>query len=486
MLYSTLTLDEFVTMAQNTKRIAVHKEIPADFLTPIQMVDNLKEEMRDGVILESGLHHQDAGRYSYLAFGTLAHFTIKNAGSDSQTGSAVFDPFRDMLKQYACLSPHPQVNLMNGAVGFMTYDAIRLFENTPDRHVDTQQLPDISFHIYQTVLMFDHLKQTVMISINVEAGQDPIATYHDTEISLTRLITQMSHPAKDYEKHQTRSKADFSVDETDVTDEMYIEGVQRAKEYITQGDAFQIVLSRCFQKTYTTTPLHIYRTLRRTSPAPYMFYLPTPQGVVVGASPEKMIQIRGQRISINPIAGTRRRGADDDKGLISAALLNDEKERAEHMMLVDLARNDLGVVCKPGSIQIDALLHVKHFSHVSHLTSEISGTLRDDCDAFDALAAVFPAGTLSGAPKIRAMEVIDELESSRRGMYGGLICRIDFQGNLDSCIAIRMATLNQGIATVRAGAGIVFDSDPLSEAHETRQKAQGILEAISLAEESLA
>lgn len=483
-MYSTLSLDEFVTMAQHTKRIAMHKEISADFLTPIQIVENLKEEMKEGVILESGLHHQDAGRYSYLAFGALANFTIKNQAPNIGNRSAVFDPFRKLLKQYACLSSHPQVNLMNGAVGFLTYDAIRLFEVIPDRHNHDQPLPDISFQIYETVLMFDHLKQTVMISINVEVGQDPSVTYQATEARLSNLITQMSRPTS-HDEHHTDPSPSLLIDETDVTDEIYVERVERAKEYIAQGDAFQIVLSRCFQKNYTTTPFHIYRTLRRTSPAPYMFYLTTPQGVIVGASPEKMIQIRDQRISINPIAGTRRREKEDDKGLISAALLNNEKERAEHMMLVDLARNDLGIVCKPGSIQIDELLHVKHYSHISHLTSEISGTLRDDCDAFDVLTAVFPAGTLSGAPKIRAMEIIDELESSKRGMYGGVICRVDFQGNLDSCIAIRMATLNKGVASIRAGAGIVFDSDPMSEANETRQKAQGILEAISLAEESL-
>ncbi len=262
--------------------------------------------------------------------------------------------------------------------------------------------------------------------------------------------------------------------------------VERAKQYIIEGDAFQIVLSRRFTQHYQATPFDIYRALRRISPAPYMFYIPTDDGVIVGASPEKLIKVRHNQVEINPIAGTRPRLQNNQDEIIETELLNNEKEVAEHMMLVDLARNDLGRVCAPKSVQVSDLLKVKHFSHVSHITSTVKGQLRDNMDALDALAAVFPAGTLSGAPKIRAMQIIDELETSKRGLYGGAICRLDHQGNLDSCIAIRMALLQDGKATIRTGAGIVYDSDPKSEANETRQKAQSVLAAIQLAEEELA
>ena len=225
-------------------------------------------------------------------------------------------------------------------------------------------------------------------------------------------------------------------------------------------------------------------TLKKISPAPYMFYLPTEHGVMVGASPEKLISVHNGQIEINPIAGTRPKNKTESE--IETDLLHDKKEVAEHMMLVDLARNDIGASCKPGTVKVKDLLRVKHFSHVSHIASTITGELRDDKDALDALAAAFPAGTLSGAPKIRAMEIIDELETSRRGIYGGAIVQIDADGNIDSCIAIRMAVLKDGIATVRTGAGIVYDSNPLSEANETRQKARGILEAIATAERSFA
>jgi anthranilate synthase component 1 len=242
-------------------------------------------------------------------------------------------------------------------------------------------------------------------------------------------------------------------------------------------------LSRCFKKRYSATAFEIYRALRRVSPAPYMFYLPFENGVMVGASPEKLISVRNKKIQINPIAGTRPRHNETDDERIKTELLHDPKECAEHIMLVDLARNDLGVVCKPGTITVDEFLKVKHFTHVSHMCSSVSGELENNKDALDALSAAFPAGTLSGAPKIRAMEIIDECETSQRGIYGGAICRLDSQLNLDSCIAIRMAVLQDGIATVQTGAGIVYDSDPQSESNETHHKAKGVLAALTLAEE---
>ena len=341
------------------------------------------------------------------------------------------------------------------------------------------------FNFYQTTLLFDHQRHTLLISMVVEIDENPEQNYLDALRRIDALITKLSTAKDPNQALVPQNKKSDTPVELDIHDDDFMHLIARAKDHIIAGDAFQIVLSRRFQKRYSSTPLDVYRALRRVSPAPYMFYFPVNNSMIVGASPEKFISVHQGEVAINPIAGTRPRTNKTRDQTITDSLLSDEKECAEHMMLVDLARNDLGVVCKPGSIKIKELLQVKHFSHVSHITSVITGQLRDDQDALDALAAAFPAGTLSGAPKIRAMQIIDELETSTRGMYGGIICRIDYQGNLDSCIAIRMAMLSEGLATVRTGAGIVYDSNPLSEANETRQKAQSILDALSFAEEGL-
>ncbi len=491
-MYQTLSLNDFLTLAKTSTRVAVYHEMSADRLTPIGIVENLKNEMQDGAILESGLHHHDSGRYSYIAFGSIAQLCVQNnvvtQRADNKTTAHPGEPcrvLRELLAQQACVSNNQQVDFIHGAVGFITYDAVRLFEPIPDRHVSDNPLPEMLFNVYQTILMFDHLQQKLLISMSVDVNSNPEETFHHAQEKITALITKMNRSSYPDDEYKPSKQGLDSQEDVDISDENFIELVERAKHYIELGDAFQIVLSRRFTKRYTAKPFDIYRTLRRISPAPYMFYLPNQYGVILGAAPEKLINIRNRHVTINPIAGTRLRTETSNHGSITADLLSDQKELAEHMMVVDLARNDLGAICKPGSIQVDELLHVKHFSHVSHISAEISGTLCDHFDAFDPLAAAFPAGTLSGAPKIRAMQLIDELETSKRGMYGGAICRLDFQGNLDSCIAIRMATLRDGVATVRAGAGIVYDSNPIAEARETRQKAKSVLDAIAFAEESL-
>lgn len=362
----------------------------------------------------------EAGQHSYVYSGLID--TVHT-----------FEELREKLKKHK-----------TSALGFLSYDAVRLFEAIPDRHKGPNQLPEIHFNFYKDILKFDRQRQKAELT------------------SSTASIT------------------------TDLSDEEFMSLVEQAKNHIINGDIFQVVLSRKFTTPYSVSPMHIYETLKKISPAPYMFYLPTEHGVMVGASPEKLISVINKKVEINPIAGTRPRTQDKTDDQIAADLLGDKKEVAEHMMLVDLARNDIGASCKPGSVKIKELSKIKHFSHVSHIASTVTGELRDDKDALDALAAAFPAGTLSGAPKIRAMEIIDELETSRRGIYGGAIVQIDAEGNLDSCIAIRMAVLKNGIATVRTGAGIVYDSNPLSEANETRQKARGILEAIATAERTFA
>ncbi|NNM59755.1 MAG: anthranilate synthase component I family protein [Legionellales bacterium] len=487
-----LTQDEFLALSKTANRVAVYQEIAADRLTPIGIVQNLADEMLDGAILESGLRHEDAGRYSFIAFDSMAQFSVQNNQVSQRIESKVSTPstppfiaLRQLLSELSCASKQHTAKFVHGGVGLLTYDAIRLFEAIPDRHSSDNILPEVLFNFYRTTLMFDHLQQKLLISVIVETGDNPVQAYLATQEKIKKLITKITAASHQETTHaHPKIKQDTPVD-IDLSDEQFMDLVERAKQHIVDGDVFQIVLSRRFSKRYTATPFDIYRTLRRVSPAPYMFYFPTEQGVIIGASPEKLISVYDRKVELNPIAGTRPRTEHSNDEHITTELLNDKKEMAEHMMLVDLARNDLGAVCEPGTVKVSDLSRVRHFSHVSHICSAVTGQLREGLDALDALAAAFPAGTLSGAPKIRAMEIIDELETSKRGMYGGAICRLDYQGNLDSCIAIRMALLKEGIATIRTGAGIVFDSNPKAEADETRHKARSVLEAIALAQEEL-
>lgn len=485
-----LSYADFLKLRQSSSRIAVYRELLADRLTPIAIVDSLRTEMQDGVLLESGLQHAESGCYSLIAFGSIAGLRVQQQEvvqyfNGQQTRHQDVDPcaiLRQLLSQMACQSSPEILPYVCGAIGFLTYDAVRFFEDIPDRHQQSANLPEMRIDFYQTTLFFDHVHQTLIMSYIVDAEQDP-------EFAYQQAITQLDQIAAKIQQSSvigSSSITKFSPEDVvpDLDDAAFMQLVNRAKDYITAGDAFQIVLSRCFRKTYHCIPFDIYRALRRVSPSPYMFYLADQERIILGASPEKLVSVQNREVAVNPIAGTRQHQATAQQDM-AEELLQDPKEHAEHMMLVDLARNDLGVVCILGTVKIQELLKVRHYSHVSHLTSVVTGQLRPEYDALDALAATFPAGTLSGAPKIRAMQIIDELETSRREMYGGAICRFDYLGNLDSCIAIRMAVLQDNVACVRTGAGIVYDSSPIAEANETRLKAQAMLAAIQFAEEGL-
>jgi len=319
----------------------------------------------------------------------------------------------------------------------------------------------------------------ILISYVIDTGHDPEQAFHLARAKIKNVMDLLTSAPATVDAPQCETNN--HIVEMDVSDQDFIKMVEEAKKYIINGDAFQIVISRCYQRGYSVAPFEIYKTLRQVSPAPFMFYIPTKNGDILGASPERLIRVQNNKITANPIAGTRKRVGEKADDAITTDLLNDKKEVAEHMMLVDLARNDVGAVAVPGSVHVAELLKVKHYSHISHISSTVTGVLKDEYDALDAFAASFPAGTLSGAPKIRAMQLIDRLETSRRGLYGGAICRFDTAGNFDSCIAIRMAHLNDGIATIRTGAGVVFDSNPAAEANETHQKAHSILAAIAQA-----
>ena len=467
-----LTFDEFKALAQHAKRIAVFREIPVGTLTPIHSYKLLSEAYGENGVMLENLREQESTRYSYICFDSIASLTMYQ-GDDQDPLAGL----RNLQSQFAFATREAVTGLINCAMGLVTYDTVRYFENIPDRHPNDSQLPIFLFHFYALNLTFDHQNQSVLISTVVEVSDDHQADYQKAQQKIEetiQLLVSVLPQTNSLPEPCSTAQVDIDISDLDFMDK-----IKKAKEYIVAGDAFQIVLSRCFKRHYSVAPLEIYKTLCRVSPSPFMFYFPTEASVILGASPERMISVIDRQVVVNPIAGTRKRTASSTDEAIAADLLSDEKELAEHMMLVDLARNDVGAVSIPGSIVVSELLKVKHYSHISHITSTVTGQLHDKYDAYDAFAAAFPAGTLSGAPKIRAMEIIDELETSRRGIYGGAICRIDARGNFDSCIAIRMALLRDGTATIRVGAGIVYDSNPTSEAQETRQKAQSMLHAIA-------
>jgi anthranilate synthase component I len=487
-MFKQLTYDEFSTNARTHKRIAVYKEIIGDQLTPTNVVLALQNNYHDLTLLESSPKEVTHARYSHLGFDAIA--TIQSYGdkvnitcqTESQTIEA--DPF-DLLRQYKtllyCKTLHPLSGYIGGLVGFISYDAIRLIENIPDNNPDMHHCPDMLFRSYTNNITFDHQTNKIVITTVAEINDDVENSYQQAMQRIDKFINHISQrPASTKQKYFNTTASQIST-QVDIDDQHYCQMVNEAKKNIEQGDIFQVVLSRQFNIKITATPFDIYRALRFSNPSPYMFYIEADDYAITGASPEKLISIKNNTIESCPLAGTRARGQRPDD-VLSDELLHNEKEIAEHMMLVDLARNDLGKVAVPGTVAVTKLKQIEKYSRVMHISSTIQAQLKQNVDVFDAIKASLTAGTLSGAPKIRAMELIDQLETSKRGIYGGTVCGIDSEGNLDSCIIIRTALIKDGVASVRAGAGIVYDSNPQSEADETRHKAQAIIDGIQLAE----
>jgi len=492
-MFDKLEFEAFHDLALRYKRVAVFQEFSSDFVTPMSALQVLKEQSENLILLESGETESRVGRFSHIGFEPIAE--MRSFGFETQvrrgteTSVAQGDPFEVLRKlhlEYACGSRKNLLGFGGGAAGYFAYDAIRYIEDIPDSSHDTQEYPDVFFQFFDRGITFDHEKNTVCIVRIVERGEDPKESYKAAMKDIRKMHEQITSIQP---RHKGAHPAQFNLSEkVRVTpdDEAFKKIILKAKDYIKAGDAFQIVPSRRFEVDCQTQPFEIYRTLRHLSSSPYMFYFSHPDFSIVGASPEKLVSVRGKELETIPLAGTRPRGkTEEEDRALEQDLLNDPKESAEHMMLVDLGRNDLGIVAKPGSVYVEKLKIVQKFSHVMHLASFVRAELSEEYDALDALKATFPAGTLSGAPKVRAMEIIDEVESIRRGPYGGAICFLDHQGNLESCIGIRMATIKGGKAVVQTGVGIVMDSDPEKEIEESRHKARGVLTAIQAAEEGV-
>ena len=481
-----MNYNDFLELAKTFKRVPVFREVDGQTILPIAVFQRIKKYHAEAVLLES--LDDNARHFSFIAFEPMAEFRSYGLSCSFSIGSEIYhqeaqplSALRQRIKDMSC-APGPSGAFSGSIIGFLSYDAVRLFEHIPNPRPATA-LPDVAFDFFRNTLCYDHQNKTWIISHVVDVAENLEQQYlsaqnilADIELKVGCIIAE--NDASSAEPQSTSYRNLLS----DVDDAAFQEMVLRAKQYIQAGDVFQVVLSRSFLEPCTADAFDVYKVLRQKSPTPYLFYLPIDGAVLVGASPEKLVSVQNNKVSVNPIAGSRQRMRKEYDEQIRQELLSDEKELAEHMMLVDLARNDVGHVAKPGTVEVNELLKVKHFSHVSHITSTVTGQLRESLDALDALQATFPAGTLSGAPKIRAMEIIDELELTGRGLYGGTICRMDYQGNLDSCIAFRMAVIQDGVATVRAGAGIVFDSSPQMEADETRHKALSMLSAIRAAQ----
>ena len=488
--------DEFLNLSRTYNLIPVYREIIADTDTPVSALAKLGRGPV-AFLLESVAGGERLGRYSFLGSNALCTFRsydhrVELGFPDGRrVQERVKDPLARLEELLAAYRPAPVPGLprfYGGAVGYVAYDAVRFFERLPDGNPDELGTPDLAFMITDAVIVFDHVARRIQVVINTPVNGDPGQAYDQAVRRIEDVIARLHGDAG----LAPLSGLDLGAAaaprfRANVTRDDFCRAVQRAKEYIAAGDIFQVVLSQRLSAPLRRDPFDVYRVLRSVNPSPYMFYLNFGDHQLVGSSPEVMVRLEDRRAELRPIAGTRPRGrTPHEDQRLEAELLADAKERAEHIMLVDLGRNDLGRVCSYGSVRVDELMVVERYSHVMHIVSNVSGELAPGYTAFDLLRATFPAGTVTGAPKVRAMEIIDELETTRRGPYAGAVGYIGFSGNMDSCITIRTVIVQDGQAHVQAGAGVVADSEPEREYQETLNKAQALLKTIALAEEACA
>ena len=500
MRYSP-SFERFAELARDFSLVPVYRQLVADDLTPVSAYVKIRDD-GGSFLFESVVGTERMGRYSFL--GAAPFFWLEAYGERVKTRasgatdwieSQHADPLRyleDIIAQYQ--APHlPGLpRFCGGAVGYAGYDTVRYAENLPDAPADDRGVPDLCFALYDRMVIFDHIFKTVFVVVQarIPASFGPHVLQNLYEATCRRvdeLVDRLSRPGVEMPPLDVSPvKASATVAgryESNFVPGAYQAGVRKAKEYILAGDAFQIVLSQRFRTETHAKPFDIYRALRVVNPSPFLFFLEAAPATLIGASPEILCRVEGGEVTVRPLAGTRPRGGTPEQDTqLAAELQADPKERAEHIMLVDLARNDVGRVAVVGSVRVSDLLHVERYSHVMHLSSTVTGTLAPGLTAFDATRASLPAGTLSGAPKVRAMQIIDELEPHRRGPYGGAIGYFDFSGNTDTCIALRTMVLRGTTADIQAGAGVVADSDPDAEFQETVNKAMSLMRAVEMAE----
>jgi anthranilate synthase component 1 len=482
---------QFSCLARESTLVPVVKSVSADLLTPVSAFLAIAENEPHAFLLESVERGEQIGRYTFL--GARPYMRVKalkgaveiTRGRRSETiEDDIFAVVKRLLRDHQLASVLGLPPFTAGAVGYFAYDVIRRLEKIGNYTKDDLLLPDAELMFFDRLLAFDHLRHQIHIMAAADVSREsPRRAYDRAQrdiAALERKLAEGLSPAllRKAAKPKPRQLKIHAGTKRDV----YLRNVERCKEYIAAGDIFQVVYSQRFDFTPDVAPFDLYRALRQVNPSPYLYFLKMEDTHILGSSPEMLVRVTGRKLEYRPIAGTRPRGRDAaEDAVFEQQVRNDEKERAEHVMLVDLGRNDLGRVSEYGSVKVKDLMYVERYSHVMHLVSALEGTLRKDLDALDAFTACFPAGTLSGAPKVRAMQIIEELEPTRRGVYGGSVLYADFAGNLDSCIGIRTLLMKGKKAYLQAGGGIVADSDPAAEFQESLNKAQAVLRAVELA-----
>lgn len=489
------TLEEFRQKAKQGNLIPVYREILADMETPVSAFRKI-DDGKYSFLLESVEGGEKWARYSFL--GSRPEVVVRSRDRQveilrrgkKELRTFVSDPLeaiKDVLSEYR---PVPDLGLprfYGGGVGFIGFDVVRFFERMPERQKPGLGLPDVLFMITDTLVIFDNVTHRIKVVSNAHVnGGSVTAAYREAVKKIDGIVKKLKSPVRGKGAGGRRKKATSGALKSNFTQPQYEQAVLKAKEYIKAGDIFQVVPSQRFERKVTAEPFEIYRALRLINPSPYMYFLRCGDATVVGASPEVMVRLEGDRIELRPIAGTRKRGATEDEDrALEQDLLADPKERAEHIMLVDLGRNDVGRVSTMGSVHVSELMVIERYSHVMHIVSNVRGTIAPGRDAYDVVRACFPAGTVSGAPKIRAMEIIDELEPTRRGPYAGAVGYFGFSGSMDTCITIRTLVIKDKTAYIQAGGGVVADSVPALEYQETVNKAKAMMRAVEMAETGL-
>ncbi|MBN2224281.1 MAG: anthranilate synthase component I [Deltaproteobacteria bacterium] len=492
----TPSFSEFKRLSRTGNLIPVYREFLADMETPVSAFRKLDGPYH-AFLLESVQGGEKWGRFSFIGIGPCIVFRCRGQFVEiKRIGRTIFegrvdDPLeklREFMGQYRTVEVEGLPRFFGGAVGYIGYDMVRFMERLHEKGPDDLMVYDMYFMIAHTVVIFDNVKNTIKVVVNIflEEDTDPASSYEEAARQIDAIQGRLARPLRAGASADKRPP-DVPPPVSPTEKEDFLRAVARGKEYIESGDIIQVVLSRRLEVKTTADSFDLYRALRSVNPSPYLFYLKFDAVTLVGSSPEVLVRLDRGKVEIRPIAGTRPRGkspAEDDR--LARELLADPKELAEHIMLVDLGRNDLGRVSEFGSVGVKELMRVEKYSHVMHIASDIEGRLIKGKDAFDVLRAAFPAGTLTGAPKIRAMEIIDELEPYRRGPYGGSVGYIGFSGNMDMCITIRTMVIKNGSVYLQAGAGIVYDSDPEREFQETADKARGMIKAIEMATDNMA
>lgn len=478
------TLDEVRELAKRGEGniVPIYREVTADLETPVSAY--LKVARGDySFLLESVEGGERLARYSFI--GTEPYRVLRT-GDNPAAGETPGDPLipiEDELKRFKPVRVEGLPRFHGGAVGFMAYEVARFYEKLPMPESDPQGFPESVFLFVDTLLVFDHIQHTIKVVSHARLDGDIEAAFRQAAFKIDELVERLSRPLTSLPYEPGGRHGPDSTFVSNNTKEEFMSKILRAKEYIAKGDTYQIQVSQRFERKTDAHPFEVYRSLRTVNPSPYMYYLELGDMHIVGASPEMLIRVEDRTIETHPIAGTRRRGRDAaDEARMADELRNSEKEQAEHIMLVDLARNDLGRVCVPGTVAVTSLMEIERYSHVMHMVSHVVGTLRPEVTAYEALRAYFPHGTVTGAPKIRTMEIIAELEGEQRGGYGGCVGYFDMSGNSDTALAIRTIWMKPGVAYVQAAGGVVYDSTPEEEFLESGNKARATMRAIELAE----